>query len=84
MFYCYYPFNSFASSLLHPSAYVGCWWDLRRDPSFSYLRIILVLGVFQGLCGVWIIISGAHREGISKDFVTAGFSYSEAFFTKNY
>jgi hypothetical protein len=31
-FYCYYPFNPFASSLLHPWAYVGCWWDLRRDP----------------------------------------------------
>jgi hypothetical protein len=56
MFYCYYPFNSFTSSSLHPSAYVGCWWDLRRDPSFSYLCFILVLGVFQGLCGVWIII----------------------------
>jgi hypothetical protein len=24
--------------------------------SFYYLCIILVLGVFQGLCGVWIII----------------------------
>jgi hypothetical protein len=30
------------------------------------------------------IFSGAHREGISKDFVTAAFSYSEAFFSKNY
>jgi hypothetical protein len=27
--------------------------------------------------------SGAHRE-ISKDFITAAFSYSEGFFTKNY
>jgi hypothetical protein len=52
MLYCYYPRNPFASSSFHPSAYVGCWWDLRRDPSFSYLHIILVLGVFQGLCGV--------------------------------
>jgi hypothetical protein len=52
MFYCYYPFNPFASSSFHPLAYIGCWWDLRRDPSLSHLRIILVLGVFQGLCGV--------------------------------
>jgi hypothetical protein len=28
--------------------------------------------------------SGAHRKGISKDFVTIAFSYSEAYFTKNY
>jgi hypothetical protein len=58
MLYSYYLFNPFVSSSFHPSAYVGCWWDLRRDPSFSYLHIILVLGVFQGLCGVWIISSG--------------------------
>jgi heme A synthase len=69
-----------SASVLYPSAFVGCWWDLRRDSSF----IILVLGVFQGLCGVWIIISGAHCKGISKDFVTAAFSYSEAYFTKNF
>jgi hypothetical protein len=37
--YCYYPFNPFTSSSFHPSAYVGCWWDLRRDPSFYHLRI---------------------------------------------
>jgi hypothetical protein len=30
--YCYYPFNPFTSSLFHPLAYIGCWWDLRRDP----------------------------------------------------
>jgi hypothetical protein len=42
-------------SALYPSAFVGCWLDLKRDLSFSYLRIILVLGVFQGLCGVGII-----------------------------
>jgi hypothetical protein len=47
--------NIFASSSLYHSAFVSCWWDLRRDSSFSYLCIILVLGVFQGLCGVWII-----------------------------
>jgi hypothetical protein len=37
-FYCYYPFNPFASSLFHPLAYVGCWWDLRRD-SFIFLSL---------------------------------------------
>jgi hypothetical protein len=55
MFCCYYLFDPFVSSSLYPSAFVGCWWDLRRDSSFYYLCIILVLGVFQGLCGVWII-----------------------------
>jgi hypothetical protein len=49
------PLNPFASSSLYPSAFVGCWWGLRRDSSFDYLCIILVLGVFHGLCGVWII-----------------------------
>jgi hypothetical protein len=49
------PSNSSTSSLLYPSAFVDCWWDPRRDSLFSYLRIILVLGVFQGLCGVRII-----------------------------
>jgi hypothetical protein len=49
------PSNPSASSSLYPSAFVGCWWDLRRNSSFYYLHIILVLGVFQGLCGVWII-----------------------------
>jgi hypothetical protein len=78
------PSNSSASSSLCPLAFVGCWWDLRRNSSFPYLLIILCLGVFQGLCGVRIIISGAHHEGISKDFITAAFSYSEANFTKNY
>jgi hypothetical protein len=49
------PSNISVSSSLYPLAFFSCWWDLRRDSSFSYLRIILVLGVFQGLCGVWII-----------------------------
>jgi hypothetical protein len=49
------PSNSSVSSLLYPLAFVGSWWDLRRDSLFSYLRIILALGVFQGLCGVRII-----------------------------
>jgi hypothetical protein len=52
------PSNSSASSSLYSSAFVGCWWDLRRDSLFSYLYIILVLGVFQGLCGVRIITTG--------------------------
>jgi hypothetical protein len=42
--------NSLTSSLYYLLAFIGCWWDLRRDSSFSYLCIILVLGVFQGLC----------------------------------
>jgi hypothetical protein len=41
--------------------------------------------VHSGVCVVFrLSFSGAHREGISKDFVTAAFSYSEAFFSKNY
>jgi hypothetical protein len=70
--YCCYPFNPFASSSFHPLAYAGCWWDLRRDPSFPYLHIILVLGVFQGLCGVWIISTSGtmptHRLKQAKGF----------------
>jgi hypothetical protein len=49
------PSDSSAFSSIYPSAFVGCWWDLRRDSSSSYLHIILVLGVFQALCGVGII-----------------------------
>jgi hypothetical protein len=41
--------NPSVSSSLYPLAFVGCWWDLRRDSLFYYLHIILVLGVFQGL-----------------------------------
>jgi hypothetical protein len=33
------------------------------DSLFDYLCIILVLGVFQGLCGVWIINELSYREG---------------------
>jgi hypothetical protein len=52
--------NTSVSSSLYPSAFVGCWWDLRRDFSLYYLHIIPVLGVFQGLCGVWIITVLSH------------------------
>jgi hypothetical protein len=52
--------NPSISTSLYPSAFVGCWWDLRRDSLFYYLCIILVLGVFQGLCGVWIITGSSQ------------------------
>jgi hypothetical protein len=62
--------NPSASSLLYPLAFVGCWWDLRRDSLFSYLCIILVLGVFQGLCGVWII--SAHNKNFDAKNLDLG------------
>jgi hypothetical protein len=34
------PLDSSTSSSLYPLVFVGCWWDLRRDSSFSYLCII--------------------------------------------
>jgi hypothetical protein len=57
------PSDSSTSSSLYPWAFVGCWCDLRRDTSFSYLHIILVLGIFQGLCGVEILSGKAGGGG---------------------
>jgi hypothetical protein len=54
------PSNPSASSSLYPLAFVGGWWDLRRDSLFSYLHIIHVLGVFQGFCGVRIISASTY------------------------
>jgi hypothetical protein len=72
-FYCYYPFNPSVSFSLYPLAFVGCWWDLRRDSSLYYLRNILVLGVFQGLCGVWIINNmGEDEDGMSEAGIGPG------------
>jgi hypothetical protein len=65
------PLDSSASSSLDTLAFVGCWWDLGRDSLVSYLHIILVLGVFQGLCSVGITVSGPNT--IDVDHSSEGY-----------
>jgi hypothetical protein len=52
LFYCYYSFIPFASSLFYPSAYIGCWWDLRRDP-FIFIFALYFSLVHSGVCVVF-------------------------------
>jgi hypothetical protein len=61
------PLNPSASSLLYPSAVVGCWWDLRRDFLLDYLRIILQVSLVYSRVCVVLGLSVFHH----------GFAFSE-------
>jgi hypothetical protein len=57
-------FIPFASSSFYLSAYIGCWWDLRRDP-FTFIFALYLSLVYSGVCVVFgLLIDG---EGTVSD-----------------